>query len=117
MEPMPMSPVPESSSEDQYPHPLRNVLCDQKKVRLNLTTNVLEQLQLEPELSEFEIVELMWNHLYQMQTILNTDPLPRQNLGREDRQNPIDYQWPYAETDILLYKHRAETFYQLFKMM
>ena len=91
-----------------FPHVLSGVV-KKRKANLQVRSEVQKLLCLNDTLTEYEHVQLIWDHFYHMSMILLKDPLP---VGASD--DHTEFEWGYTEADMMQYKEHAEIFYQLF---
>ena len=98
-----------------YPHPLYKVLPN-KIINVDLPENVLLRLGLSESYTEFEFVKLIWQNFNDMVQILRLDRMPDKHPSDLTLQDIQDHQWGYTPEELLEYKEKAETFYQLFSL-
>ncbi|KAJ8019052.1 hypothetical protein HOLleu_42605 [Holothuria leucospilota] len=102
--------------EDMYPHALKNV-CPTRILRISLPASVIGKLNLQAQLTVFELVSGIWNHFFAMYNIMRKDPNPiLRSPAKEGSLDPVDYIFGYTQQDKKDYKYHAECFYQLYKL-
>ena len=111
---------PPTGYEDKFPHVLHNVV-PRRSVRCSLPDQVKKYLQLPDHLTEFELVDLIWQSICEMFQILKSEPTADYSTRRKadapkGSLHPGDYTWGYTDQQIETYKFYAERFYQLYKM-
>ena len=108
-----ISPAPPGKEAD-YPHVLSNVLF-QREAQINMTKAAKKYLDIPDTATDIHLVSLIWESMYQMLSILKSDPDPVLLEGRPEGSVHVqDYKWGYSADQLQSYKFHAERFYQLY---
>ena len=106
-----ISPAP-SGQKDDYPHVLSNVVSSSPMPE-SAQSAVKEYFVKQP-ISEFNVVNKIWDCIFEMYTILRTEPDPVLKEGKpKGSLRPTDYEWGCTPQRKEQYKKHAECFYQL----
>ena len=108
-----ISPAPPGKEAD-YPHVLSNVLFE-REAQINMTKAAKKYLDIPDTATDIHLVSLIWESMYQMLSILKSDPDPVLLEGRPEGSVHVqDYKWGYSADQLQSYKFHAERFYQLY---
>ena len=112
-----LAPAEDFGSTSNVHEVLENVLPSDvpyRRAKKSIPHSLTEFLEIDPEISHKEIIQLLWRYIWKMYKMLSAEPFRLKEGAIDGSTQEGDYEFGYTEEDIKSYCNLADKFHRLF---